>query len=55
MEAYDLDFGVDSILANISTRGLVQTDDNVLIGGIILIGGTAQELTLAKRSVLPCR
>lgn len=38
VEAYDLDLTVDSRLANISTRGLVQTDDNVLIGGFIAVG-----------------
>ena len=38
MEAYDLDQTVDSKLANISTRGLVQTGDNVLIGGLIVLG-----------------
>jgi hypothetical protein len=38
VEAYDLEAGSDSKLANISTRGLVQTEDNVLIGGIILAG-----------------
>lgn len=38
VEAYDLDRTVDSKLANISTRGLVQTDDNVLIGGLIVQG-----------------
>jgi hypothetical protein len=38
VEAYDLDRTVDSKLANISTRGLVQTGDNVLIGGLIMVG-----------------
>jgi len=38
VEAYDLDQTVDSRLANISTRGLVQTGDNVLIGGLIIQG-----------------
>ncbi len=38
VEIYDLDRAVDSQLANISTRGLVQTGDNVMIGGIILLG-----------------
>jgi hypothetical protein len=38
VEAYDLDQAVDSKLANISTRGLVQTGDNVLIGGMIVLG-----------------
>jgi len=44
VEAYDLDLGANSRLANISTRGLVQTEDNVLIGGFIIVGGTAQEV-----------
>jgi hypothetical protein len=35
LEIYDLDRATDSKLANISTRGLVQTADNVLIGGFI--------------------
>jgi hypothetical protein len=38
VEAYDLNQTVDSKLANISTRGLVQTGDNVLIGGMIVLG-----------------
>ncbi|MGI8955297.1 MAG: hypothetical protein ACR2II_00045, partial [Chthoniobacterales bacterium] len=38
VEAYDLDQTVDSKLANISTRGLVQTGDNVMIGGFIAVG-----------------
>ena len=38
VEAYDLDRAVDSKLANISTRGSVQTGDNVLIGGLIVLG-----------------
>jgi hypothetical protein len=38
VEAYDLDGTVDSKLANISTRGLVQTGDNILIGGLIVLG-----------------
>jgi hypothetical protein len=33
VEVYDLNQAVNSKLANISTRGLVQTGDNVLIGG----------------------
>ena len=40
VEAYDLDSTVDSKLANISTRGLVQTGDNVMIGGFIVTGAT---------------
>lgn len=38
VEAYDLNRMVDSKLANISTRGFVQTDNNVLIGGLIVVG-----------------
>ena len=36
VETYDLNQAVDSNLANISTRGLVETVDNVMIGGIIV-------------------
>jgi plastocyanin len=38
VEAYDLNQAANSKLANISTRGLVQTGDNVLIGGLIVLG-----------------
>jgi len=38
VEAYDLNQAVDSKLANISTRGLVQTGENVMIGGFIVRG-----------------
>jgi len=38
VEVYDLEAGSDSRLANVSTRGFVQTGDNVLIGGLILLG-----------------
>lgn len=38
VEVYDLDRTVDSKLGNISTRGLVGTADNVLIGGMIVLG-----------------
>jgi N-acetylneuraminic acid mutarotase len=41
VEVYDLDQAADSRLANISTRGFVDTDDNVMIGGIIVGGGSA--------------
>jgi hypothetical protein len=46
VEAYDLDRSVDSKLANISTRGFVQTGDNVLIGGIIILGTTDTEVLI---------
>ena len=35
IEAYDTDLSGATLLANISTRGFVETDDNVLIGGFI--------------------
>ena len=38
VEVYDLDQTVDSKLGNISTRGFVGTGDNVLIGGLIVLG-----------------
>lgn len=56
-EVYDLDGGGDSELANISTRGSVETSDNVLIGGFILRGNSATVLlraigpTLAAQAV----
>ncbi|HVF71591.1 MAG TPA: hypothetical protein VM940_08280 [Chthoniobacterales bacterium] len=47
VEAYDLDAGGDSMLSNISTRGSVETNDNVLIGGFILRGSSATVLLRA--------
>lgn len=44
VEVYDLDRTADSKLANISTRGLVQTGDNVLIGGFIILGSDPQKV-----------
>jgi hypothetical protein len=46
VEAYDLDRLADSRLANISTRGLVQTDDNVLIAGTIVLGRPSQRVLI---------
>ena len=40
VEGYDLDADQSSKLANISTRGFIQTGDNVMIGGFIMGGGT---------------
>ncbi|MFL6527504.1 MAG: SdrD B-like domain-containing protein, partial [Chthoniobacterales bacterium] len=44
IEIYDLDRTVDSQLANISTRGLVQTGDHAMIGGVILMGQTQMKV-----------
>jgi hypothetical protein len=41
VEVYDLDSSAASKLANISTRAFVQTGDNVLIGGLIVVGQSA--------------
>ncbi|HEV2842518.1 MAG TPA: hypothetical protein VGW39_14440 [Chthoniobacterales bacterium] len=49
VEAYDLNSAnTNSQLANISTRGLVQTGNNVMIGGIILGGGTGANEVLVR-------
>ena len=40
VEVYDLDQAANSQLANISTRGFVDTDNNVMIGGLIVGGGS---------------
>jgi hypothetical protein len=39
-EVYDLNRAVDSKLGNISTRGFVETGDNVMIGGTIILGSS---------------
>lgn len=44
VEAYDLDPTVDSRLANISTRGVVQTGENVMIAGFIVVGSTPERM-----------
>jgi hypothetical protein len=54
VEAYDLDRTSASQLANISTRGFVQTDDNVMIGGFIIVGGAdAKPRTVVLRGIGP--
>jgi hypothetical protein len=46
VEVYDLDPAVDSKLANISTRGFVQTIDNVMIGGLIILSDNPTKIIL---------
>jgi serine protease AprX len=46
VEIYDIDRTVDSKLANISTRGLVQTGDNILIAGTIVVGQASQQVVV---------
>jgi len=47
-ELYDLSLGVDSELANIATRGIVLTGNNVMIAGFTL-GNSANPTNLAIR------
>jgi hypothetical protein len=53
VEIYDLDRTVDSRLANISTRGSVQTDDNVMIGGFIIGGSNGGSSKMVVRAIGP--
>ena len=41
-EAYDLSLASAARLANISTRGFVQTGDNLMIGGFIIVNNPAR-------------
>ena len=50
VEAYDLDNTADSQSANISTRGFVETGNNVMIGGFIVGGDTG---AVALRAIGP--
>jgi hypothetical protein len=52
VEIYDTNHAADSQLGNISTRGLVQTGSNVMIGGFIL-GGASGNARLAIRGIGP--
>lgn len=45
---YDLDVTSDSKLANISTRGFVQTGSDVMIPGFILGNGTTSEKVIIR-------
>jgi hypothetical protein len=47
VEGYDLDTTVNSKLANISTRGFVESGDNVLIGGFIAGNGLTKVIVRA--------
>jgi autotransporter-associated beta strand protein len=52
VEVYDLARGANSKVANISTRGFVDTGDNVMIGGLIA-GGTARVIVRALGPSVP--
>ena len=53
IEVYDLDQGITSELANVSTRGFVGTGDSVMIGGIIIGPLGAAEATVIVRAIGP--
>jgi hypothetical protein len=46
VEVYDLDQNSPLQLANISTRGRVETGNNVMIGGIIILGSKQQQIII---------
>ncbi len=46
VEVYDLDRTLDSKLANISNRGFVQTGDNALFAGNIVVGQASQKVII---------
>jgi hypothetical protein len=48
VEIYDTNQGNGSQLANISTRGFVQTGDNVMIGGFILGAGNGNNQIVVR-------
>ena len=53
IEAYDLDRTASSKLANISTRGFVDTGDNVMIGGFIIGGNGGADGRVVIRAIGP--
>ncbi len=52
VEIYDLDPGTD-VLSNISTRGFVDTGDNVMIGGFIIGSSSGTSATVVVRALGP--
>jgi len=46
VEVYDLDADGAAKVANISTRGFVQTGENVMIGGFIITGNDSSQLVI---------
>jgi hypothetical protein len=53
VEIYDLNSGAPAKLANISTRGSVQTADNVMIGGFSLGGSSSNPTKVVVRAIGP--
>jgi len=52
VEGYDVDQASNSQLANISTRGFVETGTNIMIGGFIL-GGGGKDVSVVVRALGP--
>ena len=53
VEVYDLDQPANARLANLSSRGLVQTGDSVMIGGVIVGPPTFENARVLVRAVGP--
>jgi hypothetical protein len=53
VEIYDLDSAANTRLANISTRGFVQTAENVMIGGFVLGGSSINPARVVVRALGP--
>lgn len=53
VETYDLDHAANSRLANISTRGFVETGDNVMIGGLIIGPPNGTSAAVVVRAIGP--
>jgi len=53
VEIYDLDVSVTSQVANLSTRGVVATGDNVMIGGFIAGAANALPAKVVLRAIGP--
>ena len=53
VEIYDLNSAANAKLANISTRGFVQTADNVMIGGFVLGGSSTNPAKVVVRALGP--
>lgn len=53
VEAFDLDQGAASKLGNISTRGFVDVDDNVMIAGLIVSPNNGTTLKVLVRALGP--
>jgi len=53
VEVFDLDPGITSQLANVSTRGFVGTDPDAMIGGTIIGPNGAADATVVVRAIGP--